>query len=92
MAVRKAFADCNTEVDLIPGGYTSKLQPMDAGLNKPFKGHVIDNFTDWLIVNRNKKDKARCLGVDLHWIEPTVGADCGEFFSWRWLYQGIGRC
>jgi DDE superfamily endonuclease len=55
MAVRKAFADCNTEVDLIPGGYTSKLQPMDVGLNKPFKGYVSDNFTDWLIVNRNIK-------------------------------------
>ncbi len=54
-AVRKAFADCNTEVDIIPGGYTSKLQPMDVGLNKPFKGYVSDNFTDWLIINRNKK-------------------------------------
>jgi transposase-like protein len=54
-AVRKAFADCNTEVDLIPGGYTSRLQPMDVGLNKPFKGYVRDNFTDWLIENRNVK-------------------------------------
>jgi transposase-like protein len=55
VAVRKALADCNTEVDLVPGGYTSKLQPMDVGLNKPFKGYVSDNVTDWLIVNRNKK-------------------------------------
>ncbi len=53
--VRAAFAECNTEVDLIPGDYTSKLQPMDVGANKPFKGYVSDNFTDWLIVNRNKK-------------------------------------
>jgi DDE superfamily endonuclease len=53
--VRKAFADCNTEVDLIPGGYTSRLQPMDVGLNKPFKGYVRDKFTDWLIENRNVK-------------------------------------
>jgi DDE superfamily endonuclease len=34
MAVRKVFADCNTGVDLIPGGYTNKLQPMDVGFNK----------------------------------------------------------
>jgi DDE superfamily endonuclease len=50
--VRKAFPDCNTEMDLIPGGYTSRLQPMDVGLNKPFKGYVNDNFTDHLIKNR----------------------------------------
>jgi DDE superfamily endonuclease len=53
--VRKAFADCNTEVDLIPGDYTSRLQPMDVGLNKPFKGYVCDNYTDWLNKNRNRK-------------------------------------
>jgi hypothetical protein len=35
-AVRKAFVDCNTEVDLIPVGYTSKPQPMDFDLNRPF--------------------------------------------------------
>jgi DDE superfamily endonuclease len=35
--VRKAFADCNTELDLIPGGITRRLQPMYIELNKPFK-------------------------------------------------------
>jgi DDE superfamily endonuclease len=59
-AVRKAFMDCNTEVDLIPAGYTSsKLQPMDVGLNKPFKGYVSDSFTDWMIANRNKEPTRR---------------------------------
>jgi transposase-like protein len=53
--VKAAFASCNTELDLIPAGYTSRLQPMDVGTNKPFKGYVSDSFTDWLIVNRNKK-------------------------------------
>jgi DDE superfamily endonuclease len=32
-AVRKYFVGCNTEVDLIPLGYTSKLKMMDIGLN-----------------------------------------------------------
>jgi hypothetical protein len=49
------FSACNTEVDLITGGYTSRLPPMDVCVNKPFKGYVSDNFTDWLIGNRNKK-------------------------------------
>jgi DDE superfamily endonuclease len=46
---RSHLTACNTEVDLIPGGYTSRLQPMDIGLNKPFKKYVPDSFTDWLI-------------------------------------------
>jgi DDE superfamily endonuclease len=65
IAVRKAFTGCNTEIDLIPGGYTSKLQPMVEGLNKPFKGYVYHNFTELLIVSRNKTKKARYLSVDL---------------------------
>jgi DDE superfamily endonuclease len=36
--VKAAFASCNTELDLILAGYTSRLQLMDVGTNKPFKG------------------------------------------------------
>ena len=39
-SVRRELADLNTFVCIIPGGYTSKLQPMDVGLNKPLKDHV----------------------------------------------------
>ena len=31
---------CETTIDYILGGYTSKLQVMDVGVNKPFKGYV----------------------------------------------------
>jgi hypothetical protein len=49
--VSKAFADCRTEVEYIPGGYTPKLQPMDVGINKPFKNYVRGQFETWLIEN-----------------------------------------
>ena len=35
-----AIKECGSEVDCILGDYTSKLQVMDMGMNKPFKGYV----------------------------------------------------
>ena len=35
--VEKKLADMGTLVEIIPKGYTSKLQVMDACLNRPFK-------------------------------------------------------
>jgi DDE superfamily endonuclease len=76
VAVRNAFVDCNTQVDLIPAGCTSKLQPMDVGMNTPFKGYVSNNFTDWLIVNRNKKPTRQDVAAWIH-------------TGWNWLSEQI---
>jgi len=38
--VQWSLAQCGTTVEFIPGGYTSKLQAMDVGINKPFKDHM----------------------------------------------------
>jgi DDE superfamily endonuclease len=46
--VLDALAKLNTEVDIIPVGYTLKLQPLDVGLNKPFKAYCRQNFEQWL--------------------------------------------
>lgn len=62
-AVRRAFADCHTEVDYIPGGYTSKLQVLDVGVNKPFKQYLRYTFDDWLVANMNKRPER----VDVAW-------------------------
>jgi DDE superfamily endonuclease len=35
-----ALQECGTEVVFIPPGYTSKVQPMDVGVNKPYKGYT----------------------------------------------------
>ena len=49
--VRQAFTVTNTVVEFIPGGYTSKLQAMDVGINKPFKDHVRECVEDFLFNN-----------------------------------------
>ena len=45
--VRDAIKKCSTHLEFIPGGYTSKLQVMDVGFNKPFKDnfrHLFDHY------------------------------------------------
>jgi DDE superfamily endonuclease len=81
--VQVAFAACNTEVDLIPGGYTIRLQPMDVGVNKPVKGYVSDNLTYWLIGNRNKKTRRCWMGTQ--WMEDSDQTDGSILFLWSWL-------
>jgi DDE superfamily endonuclease len=44
---------------LIPGGYTWKLQPMDIGMNKPFKDKIWDIYDDWSYENNNDAKPTR---------------------------------
>jgi DDE superfamily endonuclease len=46
---------CNTEVNYIPEGYASRLQVMDVGVNKPFKGYIKNELDDWLVANQKNK-------------------------------------
>jgi DDE superfamily endonuclease len=39
-----ALQECSTEVVFIPPGYTSKVQPMDVGVNKPYKGYTWERY------------------------------------------------
>lgn len=47
--VRKRIADCGTHLEFVPGGYTSRLQVMDVGLNKPFKDYIRDQYDLWFL-------------------------------------------
>ena len=38
-------------IDYILGGYTSKLQEMDVGVNKPFKGYVRQAYENFMTGN-----------------------------------------
>jgi DDE superfamily endonuclease len=49
--VRDAVSSVGGQLLLIPGGYTWKLQPMDIGLNKPFKNKIRDIDDDWGYTN-----------------------------------------
>lgn len=39
------LTDVGTEVEFIPGSYTSMLQPCDVGVNRPLKKHIREQYT-----------------------------------------------
>ena len=45
----RTINDLGTDVDFIPGGYTSILQPCDVGINKPLKNKFNDLYMNWVI-------------------------------------------
>ena len=49
--VRLAIAECGSFLEYVPGGFTSKLQVMDVGLNKPFKDRIRECVNVFMVMN-----------------------------------------
>jgi DDE superfamily endonuclease len=47
-AVKNRFHEKKTNLAVIPGGLTSRLQPLDVSLNKPFKAKVRNLYNHWM--------------------------------------------
>lgn len=47
--VKKKITALKTDLVVIPGGMTSKLQVLDVVVNKPFKDHLRKQYSDWLL-------------------------------------------
>ncbi|GET50680.1 pogo transposable element with KRAB domain [Rhizophagus irregularis DAOM 181602=DAOM 197198] len=50
-SVKNRFVEKNTNIAVIPGGCTSKLQLLDVAINKSFKSKVKDRYNNWMISN-----------------------------------------
>ena len=48
-SVTDAIADLGIEIVSIPGGCTGLCQPLDVGINKPFKARVRALWEEWMI-------------------------------------------
>ena len=46
--VRKLLRQMKTDDALIPGGCTKYVQAPDVVWNKPFKGHMMESYDEWL--------------------------------------------
>jgi hypothetical protein len=56
-AVKEAFDELNEEIYFIPKGFTLKFQPMDEGINKPFKNYIIVSSTNGWLASKDKETK-----------------------------------
>ena len=48
-SVTDAIVDLGIEIISIPGGCTGLCQPLDVGINKPFKARVRALWEEWMI-------------------------------------------
>jgi DDE superfamily endonuclease len=67
--VGTVFVELNTEIEVIPGGYTSKLQVLDVGINKPLKTYCWYPFNTWMDSCTNNT-RPRCRAVS--WNKVTL--------------------
>nr|CCA19249.1 PREDICTED: pogo transposable element with KRAB domainlike putative [Albugo laibachii Nc14] len=75
--IQQAFinklADAGTEVEFIHGGYTSVPQPCDVGVKRPFKKHILEQYTKWAVRMLKYVDTAA--------IVPDQAGICGHCVS-----------
>ena len=60
----------STEVVYIPSHCTSELQPLDVGINKPFKNQIRKQYKKWFRTNHNKDNPTRELVMS--WVDNAI--------------------
>ena len=63
-SVVNRLATLNTQAEIIVPGYTSKLQVLDVGVNRPFKCYVANEYNAHLIQNGSKPNRQDIA----HWV------------------------
>lgn len=86
----------NSDMAVIPGGCTSKLQPCDVSWNKPFKDHYRELYDEWLFSgpvsttkggNRRPPEKTQVL----QWIKESWASVTPEIIRKSFLTTGIAN-
>ena len=52
--VKNVATKMKTDLNVIPGGLTSLMQPLDVSLNKPFKDRMKSQWNDWMLSGKGK--------------------------------------
>ena len=85
-SVADAIQGLGVELEIIPPGCTGLVQPIDVGINKPFKANMRKIYTEWLLEQDADAaiPSASCLNV-LAWILESVKGIKKETIvnSWR---------
>jgi DDE superfamily endonuclease len=78
---------CETTIDYIIGGYTSKFQVIDVGFNKLFKGYIRQAYENFMIGNiENRKIRREDIvqRIEIGWEKMKM-----ETISRTWTKVGI---
>jgi hypothetical protein len=82
-----SIQDCGTEVDFVLGGYTSKLQVLDVGVNKPFKDYIKQCYEQFMVQNVEERKVSR---LDVaKWIQEAWGRVTIETIHNTWSSIGF---
>ncbi len=73
------------KLEFIPAGYTAVLQPIDKGVNKPFKDYFKEHQLQW-IINHQQGARPTCPDI-IQWIQAawdgiTVETVTNTFTGW----------
>ena len=87
--VHNAIANCGTHLEFVPAGYTSKLQVMDVGLNKPFKEHFCNTHDEWFMMVEIGT-KPQCANVSC-WVKASWDRITNSAISNTWHKVGLPK-
>jgi hypothetical protein len=68
-SVNNQINKLGTEVGIIPGGYTGSVQVLDKGVSKPLKGYLMEQFEEWMYMNRSRCQSSRAEVAQ--WVAPA---------------------
>jgi len=82
----KACNDLGTEVNSIPAGYTCVLQPLDVGVNGPFKAHLCNLSQNWstdkyIMLAHGDRFPTPSWDEIYPWISLAFAAICPELYE-----------
>lgn len=76
-SVVTAIQELGIEVEHIPGGLTGLVQPVDVGINKPFKNRIRRMWEEYMLENLAVKTKPPARQTVVDWCLDSL-ADLGE--------------
>lgn len=74
--VKSRIAEGNSDLVVIPGGLTSRLQSLDVCINKPFKAYVQEQYETWLMkdnqpLTKTGKIKKASASTIVEWVSKA---------------------
>ena len=87
--VANAIQNLGVQVEFIPGGCTGLVQPIDVGINKPYKANMTKVYTDWLLCQDPDQPIRAAKREDVSgWILEALGAIDDQTIKNAWRKTG----